>query len=142
MEEEGVSVQALPVSALQVRQHRCCWMHRSRCDSRACCRHTYKQAQGIAAADLKKLQDANYHTVESVAHASKKELSAVKGLSEQKAEKIQQAGVQGQCSLDFIPMRTLTKLACALARVQHGRWSPWASRLQLSWLSNARLWSI
>jgi DNA repair protein RAD51 len=50
------------------------------------------QAHGVAAADLKKLVEGGYHTVEAIAHASKRELSAVKGLSEAKVDKIQQVG--------------------------------------------------
>jgi hypothetical protein len=45
------------------------------------------QSQGISAADIKKLEDAGYHTVESVAFAPKKHLIAVKGISEAKADK-------------------------------------------------------
>jgi DNA repair protein RAD51 len=45
------------------------------------------QSQGISAADIKKLKDAGYHTVEAVAFAPKKELLAIKGISEVKADK-------------------------------------------------------
>ena len=37
---------------------------------------------------MKKLQEAGYHTVESVAYATRKALTSVKGISEAKAEKI------------------------------------------------------
>lgn len=37
---------------------------------------------------MKKLEEAGYHTVESVAHAPKKELLNIKGISEAKADKI------------------------------------------------------
>ena len=47
------------------------------------------QSQGIGAADVKKLGDAGYHTVESVAYAPKKALLSIKGISEAKADKIQ-----------------------------------------------------
>lgn len=50
------------------------------------------QEQGIAAADIKKLTDGGIFTVDAVAHAPKKELLAIKGLSEAKVEKLQQAG--------------------------------------------------
>jgi DNA repair protein RAD51 len=43
---------------------------------------------GINAQDIKKLADAGLHTVESVAYTPKKNLMAIKGISEQKAEKI------------------------------------------------------
>lgn len=38
--------------------------------------------------DIKKLQEAGYHTIESVAFATKKHLITVKGISETKADKI------------------------------------------------------
>lgn len=38
--------------------------------------------------DIKKLQEAGYHTIESVAFATKKHLITVKGISEAKADKI------------------------------------------------------
>ncbi|PFH50819.1 hypothetical protein AMATHDRAFT_3667 [Amanita thiersii Skay4041] len=43
---------------------------------------------GIHANDIKKLNDAGYHTIESVAFASKKNLVAIKGISDQKADRI------------------------------------------------------
>jgi DNA repair protein RAD51 len=46
------------------------------------------QEAGINAQDIKKLADAGLHTVESVAYTPKKNLMAIKGISEQKAEKI------------------------------------------------------
>ncbi|KAE8746864.1 hypothetical protein FOCC_FOCC006423 [Frankliniella occidentalis] len=44
--------------------------------------------QGIGAADIKKLQEAGYNTIESIAFAPKKDLIAIKGISEQKADKL------------------------------------------------------
>ncbi len=52
---------------------------------------------GIAAADIKKLKEASYHVIESVAHASKRELLQVKGLSEAKVNKIKEAGNPSKC---------------------------------------------
>eukprot|EP00033_Pygsuia_biforma_P001575 GCRY01001774.1.p1 GENE.GCRY01001774.1~~GCRY01001774.1.p1 ORF type:complete len:339 (+),score=93.28 GCRY01001774.1:170-1186(+) len=46
------------------------------------------QQSGIAAGDIKKLQDGGFNTVESVAFATKKVLLEVKGISEAKADKI------------------------------------------------------
>ncbi|GAB6021087.1 recombinase rad51 [Chamberlinius hualienensis] len=43
---------------------------------------------GIAAADVKKLEENGFHTVESVAYAPKKQLLTIKGISEAKADKI------------------------------------------------------
>ncbi|CAD7083961.1 unnamed protein product [Hermetia illucens] len=46
------------------------------------------EGNGITSGDIKKLQEAGYHTVESVAFAPKKNLLAIKGISEAKADKI------------------------------------------------------
>ncbi|XP_065919673.1 DNA repair protein RAD51 homolog A-like [Dysidea avara] len=52
------------------------------------------EAHGIGAADVKKLAEAGYHTVESVAYAPKKALLCIKGISEAKADKIQDAAAK------------------------------------------------
>lgn len=44
--------------------------------------------EGVSAADIAKLIDAGYHTVESLAFTLKKKLLTVKGLSEAKADKL------------------------------------------------------
>lgn len=44
--------------------------------------------QGIAANDIQKLQDAGFHTVESIAHATCRKLAEVKGISEAKVSKL------------------------------------------------------
>ncbi|KAK3858201.1 hypothetical protein Pcinc_034853 [Petrolisthes cinctipes] len=49
--------------------------------------HTLEQ-NGISATDVKKLEEAGYYTVESVAFAPKKALLGIKGISEAKADKI------------------------------------------------------
>nr|CAG4648041.1 EOG090X0906 [Moina brachiata]SVE93108.1 EOG090X0906 [Moina brachiata] len=46
------------------------------------------EGNGISAGDIKKLEEAGFHTVESVAYAPKKSLLAIKGISEAKADKI------------------------------------------------------
>ncbi|KAI9462386.1 Rad51-domain-containing protein [Lactarius psammicola] len=46
------------------------------------------QEAGIHLQDIKKLTDAGFHTVEAVAYTPKKNLISIKGISEQKAEKI------------------------------------------------------
>ncbi|XP_066992059.1 DNA repair protein RAD51 homolog 1 [Anabrus simplex] len=46
------------------------------------------ESHGISAADVKKLEEAGYHTVEAVAFAPKKHLISIKGISEAKADKI------------------------------------------------------
>lgn len=43
---------------------------------------------GIAANDIQKLQEAGYHTVESIAHATVRKLTDVRGLSEAKVQKL------------------------------------------------------
>lgn len=48
----------------------------------------HSQQCGISASDVKKLEDAGFHTIEAVAYAPKKELLNIKGISEAKAEKI------------------------------------------------------
>ena len=47
------------------------------------------EQHGIAATDVKKLTAAGFYTVESVVYAPKKKLMEIKGVSEQKADKIQ-----------------------------------------------------
>ena len=46
------------------------------------------QGNGISSTDIKKLEEAGFFTVESVAFAPKKTLLAIKGISEAKADKI------------------------------------------------------
>ena len=52
--------------------------------------HSFLHLQqcGINANDVKKLEEAGFHTVEAVAYAPKKELINIKGISEAKADKI------------------------------------------------------
>ena len=58
------------------------------------------QEHGIAANDIQKLNDAGYHTVESVAHATARKLSDVKGISEAKVLKIKEI-VKAMVPMDF-----------------------------------------
>ncbi len=46
------------------------------------------ESHGISSGDVKKLREAGYHTVESVVYAPTKNLLAIKGISEAKADKI------------------------------------------------------
>jgi DNA repair protein RAD51 len=48
------------------------------------------QGNGITASDIKKLEEAGYYTVESVAYTPKKILMEIKGISDGKADKILQ----------------------------------------------------
>lgn len=52
--------------------------------------YVFIQRNGITAGDIKKLEEAGYHTVESVAYTPKKNLITIKGISEAKADKILQ----------------------------------------------------
>lgn len=55
---------------------------------------------GIAANDIQKLQNAGYHTVESIAHATTRRLSDVKGISEAKVAKLKEI-VKQLVSMEF-----------------------------------------
>uniref|UniRef100_A0A8D8ZX50 DNA repair protein RAD51 homolog 1 n=1 Tax=Cacopsylla melanoneura TaxID=428564 RepID=A0A8D8ZX50_9HEMI len=46
------------------------------------------EGNGITAGDIKKLEEAGYHTVESIAYTPKKNLTTIKGISEAKADKL------------------------------------------------------
>ncbi|SPQ97444.1 DNA repair protein RAD51 like protein [Plasmodiophora brassicae] len=48
------------------------------------------ETRGLNAADIKKLKDAGFHTVEAVAYATRKALIAIKGITEAKADKLLQ----------------------------------------------------
>jgi len=60
------------------------------------------QESGIGAADVKKLVDAGVHTVEGLARSSRRRLAEIRGLSEQKVEKLKQIGAssEGNPSVD------------------------------------------
>lgn len=47
------------------------------------------EQSGISAPDVRKLQEAGFYTVESVVFASRKKLTEIKGISEQKVDRIQ-----------------------------------------------------
>ena len=50
------------------------------------------ESHGVHSGDVKKLREAGYHTVESIVYAPKKNLLAIKGISEAKADKIMAEG--------------------------------------------------
>lgn len=52
----------------------------------------FVQELGIPAADIKKLKEGGVNTVDNLARATKKELCAIKGLSEAKVAKLQTEG--------------------------------------------------
>lgn len=65
---------------------------------------------GIASSDIKKLMEHGFYTVESVAYAPKKAVLAVKGISENKAEKI-----MAECA-KLVPMGFTSAVAYHEAR--------------------------
>jgi DNA repair protein RAD51 len=52
------------------------------------------EGSGISATDIKKLSEAGFHTVESVAYSTRKVLCAIKGISEAKADKMLEAAAK------------------------------------------------
>ena len=58
------------------------------------------QEHGIAANDIQKLNQAGFHTVESVAHATARKLQEVKGISEAKVAKLKEI-VKTMVPMDF-----------------------------------------
>eukprot|EP00210_Caulerpa_lentillifera_P000656 g633.t1 len=70
------------------------------------------QQCGVSAADIKKLMEGGLYTVEAVAYASKRELIAIRGLSEAKVEKVQKEAFK------LIPMGFTTAATIALQRKQ------------------------
>ncbi|GAG95675.1 unnamed protein product, partial [marine sediment metagenome] len=55
---------------------------------------------GIAANDVQKLNDAGFHTVESIAHATSRKLATVKGISEAKVNKLKDVA-KGMVPMEF-----------------------------------------
>ena len=51
---------------------------------------SFSKEHGISASDIKKLEDAGLFTVEAVAYSPKRHLTRIKGISDAKADKIQQ----------------------------------------------------
>lgn len=66
------------------------------------------QQCGISASDIKKLEEAGFHTIEAVAYAPKKELINIKGISEAKADKILVSSLQKN-SVDLAPPSPLSR---------------------------------
>jgi hypothetical protein len=76
----------------------------------------FLQAHGIPAADIKKLIEGGVHTLEALAHAPKRELTAIKGLSEAKVEKLQKEGES--CTWPLVHT-CVTDVLLADMRTQH-----------------------
>lgn len=54
------------------------------------------ESHGISKQDIQKLKTAGYHTIESIAHSTLRKLTDVKGISEQKAQKLKDLIKQNQ----------------------------------------------
>eukprot|EP00931_Biecheleriopsis_adriatica_P107397 TRINITY_DN81742_c0_g1_i1.p1 TRINITY_DN81742_c0_g1~~TRINITY_DN81742_c0_g1_i1.p1 ORF type:complete len:351 (-),score=116.71 TRINITY_DN81742_c0_g1_i1:80-1132(-) len=81
------------------------------------------QDKGINAADLKKLKDAGYNTNQSVVYAMRKDLLSIKGLSDQKVDKIIEAARSGS-KVGFVTATELVarqkncfKLSCGASKL-------------------------
>lgn len=59
------------------------------------------EGPGIVAADIKKLKEAGYHTIEAVQMATKKDLATIKGISDNKVEKILEAAFKMLGNMGF-----------------------------------------
>jgi hypothetical protein len=59
------------------------------------------EGPGLGAPDIKKLKEAGYHTIESVCHVTKKDLCTIKGLSDNKVDKIVEAAFKMNGSSGF-----------------------------------------
>lgn len=77
--------------------------------------YLYTQQCGISASDIKKLEDAGFHTIESVAYSPKKELLNIKGISEAKADKIL---VRNRSSSIWCPRVKYTCPRCPSVQIQ------------------------
>mmetsp|Transcript_74643 Transcript_74643/g.177682 ORF Transcript_74643/g.177682 Transcript_74643/m.177682 type:complete len:351 (-) Transcript_74643:10-1062(-) len=75
------------------------------------------QDAGINAADLKKLKDAGYNTSQSIVFAMRKDLLSIKGLSDQKVDKILEAArkttASGFVTCSQLSMRNQKRFALA-----------------------------
>merc|ERR1712018_1098081 len=73
---------------------------------------TALEAHGVNGGDIKKLREAGYNTIESIVYAPKKNLLAIKGISEAKADKIISEGQK------LVPTGFTTATAMHLKRSQ------------------------
>lgn len=89
------------------------------------------QEAGIHPQDIKKLSDAGLNTVEAVAYTPKKALMSIKGISDQKADKII---AEGDCTTLIIILPSYSNF------LQRKRSSLWASRAQQKYMQDAPSW--
>jgi DNA repair protein RAD51 len=89
------------------------------------------EGPGLGAPDIKKLKEAGYHTIEAVAYATRKELGGIKGISDNKVEKIIESafkmlGTMGFTTATEVIMRrhstfakARTCITCHMHHMQH-----------------------
>ena len=70
------------------------------------------EGPGLGAPDVKKLKEAGFHTIEAVAYATRKELSAIKGISDNKVDKIIESACKMLGSMGFTTA-TEVRVHCA-----------------------------
>merc|ERR1719291_1680402 len=75
------------------------------------------QDSGINAADLKKLKDAGFNTSQAIVFAMRKDLLAIKGLSDQKVDKIIEAA-RKSTDAGFVTCSQLVQQHRAFRRIQ------------------------
>jgi len=80
---------------------------------------TMLEENGIGAADVKKLQAAGFHTVESVVYAPKKNVLNVKGISEAKCDKILEAAGK-LVPMGFVSATQINKQRQNIVRISTG----------------------
>ncbi|KAA8904555.1 hypothetical protein FN846DRAFT_779584, partial [Sphaerosporella brunnea] len=69
------------------------------------------QSHGIGASDINKLKAAGYWTIAAVCAATRRNLSKIKGFSEQKTEKVKEAAAK--CAVRFPSLwLTLSRRVC------------------------------
>ena len=100
------------------------------------CTNACFQGHGISAADIKKFEEAGFHTVESVAFAPKKSLISIKGISEAKADKI----MVPFFSLFSFVHKNCNKMS-PLKRQRLRNLCPWVSPLPQSTTRSELTWS-
>ena len=71
------------------------------------------EGPGLGAPDIKKLKEAGYHTIQAVAFATRKELGGIKGISDNKVEKILESSMKMIGSMGF----TTATEVCAQRRI-------------------------
>lgn len=97
------------------------------------CETNHEKGSGISAADVKKLLEGGFHTVESVAYSTKKHLMAVKGISEAKADKLHAEGSSQLFLNTFCVSHVVVGLSVGgifIFLMQRPNWCQWDS-LQL-----------